>query len=170
MTRLLAVISEGQEAAALSGMAALVAVARAEHATVRLAYFRRLPVPRVDAYDRMIAPVELVMERIEAAAVDALGAAARAFDGVVMEPVVRFGRPSREVVIETESFAANLVVFVTSRGAGPLGRRRDWALRRRLAGRADVRVLILQTPRPPRRRLELDAVPRWRGDMAREPR
>ena len=32
------------------------------------------------------------------------GAAARAFDDVAMEPVVRFGRPSREVVIETETF------------------------------------------------------------------
>lgn len=169
-TRLLTVIIEGQEAAALSSMPALVSVARAEQATVRLAYFRRLPASRVDAYDRVVVPAELEMARIESAAVDALGAAAREFDGVVMEPVVRFGRAGREVPIELETFAADLVVFVASRGDGPLARLREWALRRRVAARGKVRVLVLQSPRAPRRRFELATVPRWRADMAREPR
>jgi universal stress protein family protein len=168
-TRLLAVISEGQEAAAVSSMAALAAMARAEAATVRLAYFRRLPGPRVDAYDRIVASAELEMDRIEAHAIDALGAAARKFDGVAMEPVVRFGRPRREVPIEAEVFAAELVVLVTSASPGPLSRLRLWRLRRALAACTALRVLVLHGPPRPPRRVGLDATrPRWRGDMAGE--
>lgn len=169
-TRLLAVISEGQEAAAFSGMAALAAVARAERATVRLAYFKPLPAPRVDAYDRIVASPELEMERIAATAIDALGAAAREFDDVTMEAVVRFGQPAREVAIEAETFAANLIVFVSAHRAGALSRLRAWRLRRGLAKRSDVRLLVLQVPARPRR-LELDGLPTgWRGDMAGERR
>jgi hypothetical protein len=165
-TRLLAVISEGQEAAALSSMAALVAVARAEQATVRLAYFRRIPAARMDAYDRVAVPAELEMERVEAAAVQALGAAARAFDDVVMEPRVRFGRAAREVLVEREAFAANLVVFMTSRDPGPLARLRAWALRRRVSELGNVRVLVLQAPSRPGRSWQLETVPRWPEAMA----
>jgi hypothetical protein len=169
-TRLLAVITEGQEAAALRSMAALVAVARAEQATVRLAYFRPIPAARVDRCDRVVVPVDLEMERVAEAAASALRTAARAFDDVVVEPVVRFGRPQREVGVEAEAFAADLVVLVTSRGAGLLARVRAWALRRQLARRAGVRLLILTTPQPPRRGFALEPLPAWRGDVARERR
>jgi hypothetical protein len=168
--RVLAVIAEGQEAAALGSMAALAAVARAGQARVRLAYFRRIPAARVDASDRIRVPAELEMERIEASAVTALGRAARAFDDVVMEPVVRFGRPGREVAIETDVFAADLVVVVTSRDARPLARLRAWALRRRLGKRRTLRLLVVQAPPRARRSSAFDAVPQWWRDMARDPR
>lgn len=168
--RLLAVIVEGQEAAALGGMSALAAVARAERALVRLAYFRRLPRPRVSVHDRIIAPVEIEMARVEAAAVDALGAAARMFDDVVMEPLVRFGRPHREAALEVEAFAPDLVVLVTGAGAGPLARLRAWALRRRLSRAARVRMLVLQTSPAAQRRAVPGSIPRWHGGVAREAR
>jgi hypothetical protein len=146
-TRVLVIIGEGQEVAALAGMSALVAIARAERATVRLAYFRRVPRPRVDACDRIVVPVEIEMERTEAAAV---------------------GRARREVPIEIDAFAPELVVLVTSRAATPLARLCAWALRRRLSRRTDVRLLVLQAPPPPSRRMGVDAAPRWRGDVARQ--
>jgi hypothetical protein len=59
----LVAITQGQEHAALASLPALAAVARAEQATVRLAYFRHLPAPRVDAHDRVVASVEVEMER-----------------------------------------------------------------------------------------------------------
>jgi hypothetical protein len=158
--RVLVVITEGQERAVVASLPAIALVARAERSRVRLAYFRDLPGPRVDASDRVVVPAALAMERVEAAAVDALATAARAFDDVVMEPVVRFGTPRREVALEADALGSNLVVFIAPRGARPLARLRAWALRRRVARRGDLRVLVLQSPAPEVRRQDVMR-PRW---------
>jgi len=63
--RLLAVITPGEEATALSSMVGLVTIARAAEAEVRLAYFRDLPRPRVDRHDRVVADTAAEMARIE---------------------------------------------------------------------------------------------------------
>ena len=80
--RLLAVITPGDEAAALAGFAGLVTVARAAEAEVRLAYFRALPAPRVDRHDRTVADTDTEMARIASVATRALGSAARVFADV----------------------------------------------------------------------------------------
>jgi len=146
--RLLAVITPGEEAAALASMTGLATIARAAEAEVRLAYFRPLPAPRVDRHDRPVASVDAEMSRIEGTATQALGAATRMFDDLRVETVVRFGTPRREVSREADAYAPQIVViFAAARGL--LARLRGWALRRRLARRAEARVLVLApTPRP----------------------
>jgi nucleotide-binding universal stress UspA family protein len=157
--RVLAVIIEGQEAIALVNLQTLAVVARAERAPVRLAYFRRLPSPRVDRTDRIVVPAEREMERVEAAAMDALRAATRSFEDIVMEPVVRFGTPGREVRLEAEALGAELVVFLSARG-GPVWTRLGlWATRRGLARCPHVRVLVLDGPAPGRS--DILTPPRW---------
>ncbi len=52
--RLLAIITPGDEAAALASLAGLVTVARAAEAEVRLAYFRDLRGPGEPLRDRQI--------------------------------------------------------------------------------------------------------------------
>ena len=154
--RLLAVITPGDEATALSSLAGLVTVARAAEAEVRLAYFRDLPPPRVDRHDRTVADTDAEMARITSVATRALGSAARVYDDVKVETVVRFGRPRREVPIETEVYAPHIVVLFAA-AAGLLSRLRAWALRRRLARQPDSRVLVLDTPPRPETRHVADA-------------
>jgi len=143
--RLLAVITPGDEAAALAGFAGLVTLARAAEAEVRLAYFRDLPAPRVDRHDRTVADTDTEMARIASVATRALGSAARVFADVKMETAVRFGKPRREVPIEAEVYAPQIVVLFSA--AGLLSRFRTWALRRRLARRPSSRMLVLEPPR-----------------------
>lgn len=144
--RLLAVSTPGDEAAALASIAGLVTIARAAEAEVRLAYFRDLPAPRVDRHDRMVADTDAEMARIASVATRALGSAARVFDDVKMETVVRFGKPRREVPIEAEVYAPQIVVLFAA-AAGLLSRLRAWALRRRLARRPSSRMLVLEPAR-----------------------
>ena len=145
--RLLAVITPGDEAAALASIAGLVTVARAAEAEVRLAYFRDLPAPRVDRHGRVVADTDAEMARIASVATGALGAAARVFDDVKMETVVRFGKPRREVPLEAEVYAPQIVVLFAA-AASLLSRLRGWALRRRLARRPSSRMLVLEPARP----------------------
>ena len=132
--------------AALASLAGLVTIARAAETEVRLAYFRAIPPPRVDRHDRMVADTDAEMTRIASVATRALGAAARVFDDVKMETVVRFGKPSHEVPIEAEVYAPQIVVLFAA-AAGLLSRFRAWALRRSLARRAPSRTLVLEPPR-----------------------
>jgi len=144
--RLLAIITPGDEAAALGSLAGLVTIARAAEVEVRLAYFRDLPPPRVDRHDRMVADTDAEMTRIASMATRALGSAARVFDDVKMETVVRFGKPRREVPIEAEVYAPQILVLFAA-AAGLLSRLRAWALRRRLARRPSSRMLVLEPAR-----------------------
>lgn len=149
--RLLAVITPGEEATALSSMVGLVTIARAAEAEVRLAYFRDLPRPRVDRHDRVVADTEAEMARIERTATEAFESSARVFDDVRAETVVRFGKPTREAGLEAEVYAPQIVVvFATARGL--LARLRSWTLRRRLARRSESRVLVLAPTPPPAER------------------
>ena len=146
--RLLAVVPEGQEAAALAAMPALAAIARAETAQVRLACVRALPPPRTDRFDRVVADVDREMARIGRTLVETFTWAARRFDDVTMEVVVRFGHARDEVMIETEVFAPTLVSVFAPREAGILTHIATWALRRRIARGTDARVIVLETERP----------------------
>ena len=148
MSRLLAVITPGDEAIALASMTGLVTVARAAEAEVRLAYFRELPSPRFDKYDHLVADTDAEMTRLASVATQALGSAARVYDDVKVETVVRFGPPRREVATEAEVYGPQIIVlFAAARGL--LARLRSWMLRRHLAARPASRILILEpTPRP----------------------
>jgi hypothetical protein len=115
--RLLAIVMSGQERAALAGLAALVATARAEGAALRLACFQPLPPPREDRHGRVVADTDREMARISREIQAVFGAAARVFGDVAIECVVRFGRPRREARVETETYAPGIVALFESRGA-----------------------------------------------------
>src|SRR5262249_11462935 len=103
-TRMLVVVFAGQEAAALQGLPALLATARAERRQVRLAWFPALPTPRVDRYDRMVADGDREIARISETVTGRLRAALRQLSLDPLEIVVRFGTPGREVLRETDVF------------------------------------------------------------------
>jgi hypothetical protein len=165
--RILAVVHDGHDSTALGGLAALVAVARAERAVVRLASLRPMPPPRLDRHGRAVADTDREMARITCSTVDTLAAAARAYGDVTIETVVRFGAAGRETAIEAEVFEPDLVVFFAA-GGGPLARLRAWALRSRVGRRAGVRVIVLEAPRRTAPVPSPAIVPRWRRDPARE--
>ena len=144
--RILAVVLDGHEAAMVAGMPTLVALARAREATVRVAYFRPIPDPRVDRYDRVVADSDREMTRIGRGFIDTLRWAAQRFDGVVMHAVVRFGAPRREVDTEVEVFRPSIIALFAPRAGGPLARLRAWVIRRRVTRSASTRVLVLETP------------------------
>jgi len=85
------------------------------------------------------------MTRITDTIVATLEWAARRFDDVGIETVVRFGSPRREIVTEIEVVEPGFVACFTAQGGSPLERLRVWALRRQLA-RASARVLVVETP------------------------
>ena len=77
------------------------------------------------------------------------------------------GRPRREVTIESEVFAPDLVSVIALRDGGPFRRFATWRLRRRIARCAPVRVIVLETLRRHADRWPWrDARPRW-GDVVR---
>jgi hypothetical protein len=141
--RMLVVVFAGQEAAAIRGLPALLATARADHRQVRLAYFHPLPAPRVDRYDRVVADSDREMTRITETATGSLTATLRQLNLDPVDIVVRFGTPGREVVRETDVFTPDLVAFFTPPLAALLSRLRAWTLRRRVAQR-QARLLLVQ--------------------------
>ena len=142
--RVLAVVFPGEEGAALDGLRTLVGVARAERARIRVACFRPLPPPRVDRRARVVADRDREMERITVTIIEAFETITRLVHDVPIETVVRFGAPLREVALETEAFAPDLVTFFVSPASSRL---RSWLMRRRLTKQAGVRALVVETPR-----------------------
>ena len=121
-------------------------IARAAEAEVRLVCLRPLPPPRVDGFDHVVADTDQEMSRITSSTRQTFDAATRRFEDVTVETVVRFGAPAREAVLEAEAYAPQIIVVFAAAG-GLLSRLRAWALRRRLTGRTDARLLVLQPAR-----------------------
>ena len=107
--RLLVLVMPGQERAALSALATLVATARGAQASIRVASLRPLPPPREDRHGRIVADTDQEMERIRRTTIEAFATAARVFRDVRIEPVVRFGQPRHEAQIETEAYQPDFV-------------------------------------------------------------
>ncbi|HEY2995757.1 MAG TPA: hypothetical protein VGM22_23315 [Methylomirabilota bacterium] len=115
--RLLALVMPGQEATALAALPTLVATARHERLSIRIACFQPLPPPREDRHGRVVADTDREMARLTAAAEVTFAAATRVFEDVAIECVVRFGRPSREARLEVEALAPDVVASFEGRGA-----------------------------------------------------
>ena len=160
--RVVAVVLRGQVSAMLVAMPALVAVARASGAPVRLAYCAPIPPPRVDRHDRVVVNTDTEMARVAARMRDTLTAAVRRFDDVRADVVVRFGEPREEIVTEAEVFDATMLAFVAPQSDGLVARLRARRVRRWAARRSHLQSLVLTTPKrvvssAPRRRAALDA-------------
>ncbi|HEV8471800.1 MAG TPA: hypothetical protein VGR82_03395 [Methylomirabilota bacterium] len=153
--RVLMAIFEGQEAGGVAGVTRVARLARAQNAALRVAYFHRIPPGREDRRGRIIVETDREMARIEheivAAVTDAAGAA--------VECVVRFGARVRELDMELDVYAPGTLAVLAPSGAAQ--RWRWWRVRRRLARRAAVRVVVLDlrdgdSARPGRRLATLD--------------
>jgi nucleotide-binding universal stress UspA family protein len=151
-TRMLVVVFAGQEAAAIQGLPAVLATARADRRQVRLASFHSLPAPRLDRYDRVVADADREMARIVEATTGALTRAVRQLSVDPAEIVVRFGSPGREVLRETDVFTPDLVAFFSPPATALATRLGVGILRRRVA-RRQARLLVVETPLPGRRQL-----------------
>ena len=157
---LLALVFPDEESAALAALPALMAVARAEAVDVRLACVRPIPAPRLGALDQVVAGTDQEMTRITRSLSETFSAAARRFDDVSTEVVVRFGRPHDEALIEIDVCTPALVSVCPGRGVARLS---TWLVRRRLAQRRDIRLIVVETTRCPRWRHSLDVTtPQWR--------
>ena len=115
--RLLVLVMPGQERAALAGLATLVATARAARAAIRIACFQPMPAPREDRHGRVVSDTDREMARITHMTEEAFAAAARVFDDVPIDCVVRFGHPRREARIETDALAHDIVASFEGHGA-----------------------------------------------------
>ena len=152
-TRMLVVVFGGQEAAAIQGLPAVLATARSDRRSVRLACFRKLPAPRMDRHDRVVADCDQEMARITDAMTTALTSALRQLSLDPVDIVVRFGTPVREVLRETDAFTPDLIAFFAPPASALTSRLRVWALRRRVAHRR-ARLVLVETPAVARRQLE----------------
>jgi hypothetical protein len=152
-TRMLVVVFGGQEAAAIQGLPAVLATARSDRRSVRLACFRKLPAPRMDRHDRVVADCDQEMARITDATTTVLTSALRQLSLDPVDIVVRFGTPVREVLRETDAFTPDLIAFFAPPASALISRLRVWALRRRVAHRR-ARLVLVETPAAARRQLE----------------
>ena len=129
--------------AARSVLPLVADLARGSGATVRLLHVAPLPTARIADNGRVVAYASQEMERIEFVRRDCLKIAEAELEGVPVESVVRFGDPTREILVEAEAFGADLIAVTA-------GRHR-WlpSVLRGIAGkllrRSDVPVLLVAT-------------------------
>lgn len=84
-------------------------IARSSGGSVRLIHVAPLPSERVSETGRVVAYQSQEMERIAFDRLKGLRAAEAELEGVPVESVVRFGNPSREILVEGEAFGADLI-------------------------------------------------------------
>ena len=143
--RLLVIVLPGQQHDVFTGLPTLIAVARAEHAAVRLACFQPIPPPRIGHHGRVVFDTDGAMAHVAGTLADTLMAATRRFDDVASDVVVRFGTPRVEIALELEAYTPAFVACFAPRSAGPFARLSAWALRRRIARVSDARLVVLDT-------------------------
>lgn len=153
MTRMLIAIFEGDEGRGIVQLTRLIGLARLQNASVRVAYFRRIPRDRTDRYDRIVSDRYREMLRIEEAMREAVAGVLRATGRPPVECVARFGAPVVEVEREAEAFAADAVAFAPSPALR--SRWRAWRVRRRFAVAPEVRLLVLEGSADTRRSAEV---------------
>ena len=112
--RILVPLDLGDHAEAVIPLAA--ALAKNGGATVRLLHVSPLPEARVTEDRRVVATAEQEMERLRARANDYLRTRETHFDGVPIESQVRFGRPASEILVEAETFGADLITMTRPEG------------------------------------------------------
>jgi len=119
------------------------ALARETGATVRL--LRVYPVPEriVGTHGRTVAYVDQEMSRLTSEGQDELARVETALWGVPVERVVRFGDPAEEILLEAETFDADLIALTTPRRSRVLTALAP-DVAERVAGKATVPALVLR--------------------------
>lgn len=120
-------------------------LARGAGATVRLLHVAPIP-DAIVSHGRVVAYVDQEASRLENEGQDYLSAVEVAFEGVPVEPVVRFGQPAEEIIKEAEAFGADLIAVTTScRNA--LKRTLLGSVAEQLLKRAGVAIMIVRPQR-----------------------
>jgi nucleotide-binding universal stress UspA family protein len=123
-------------------LASAAEIARGCRATLRL--LRVLPPAKEvrDEDDRVVAWVDQETERVECEAREDLARLAAGLEGIRVECVVRFGDPDAQLVEESETAGADLIVLA-ARSRGPLGRWRATGMTRRLQQATTIPLLVV---------------------------
>jgi nucleotide-binding universal stress UspA family protein len=140
--RILAPIGAEERSEAIVPLVA--ALARETGATVRL--LRVFPVPeRIDGdHGRTVAYVDQEMARLTAEGLDDLASVVETIlPGVAVERVVRFGDVEEEILVEAETFGADLIALADAKH-GRLRSALAPSLAERVAAKAAVPALVLQ--------------------------
>ena len=139
--RILAPISADETSEAV--VPVVGALARETGATVRL--LRVYPVPErvVGTHGRTVAYVDQEMARLTSEGQEELARVETALWGVPVERVVRFGEPAEEILVEAETFDADLLALTTPRRTR-LASAIAPDVAERVAGKATIPALVLR--------------------------
>lgn len=118
-------------------------LARGGGSTVRLLHVKPLPNNVVSDSGRVIAYTDQEMARLEARGLTYLDAIAALLQGVQLERVVRFGDPAREILIEAETFGADVIALTTG-GRRWLPNTLSRSITARICRKSKVPVLLLR--------------------------
>jgi len=140
--RILVPITAGAFADGALAATSAARIARKTGGILRLAYLAPLPPPRVDRHDRVVADRDREMARIGEAAQARLDRLAVRLEGVLVETVIRFGRPATELSIEAAAFGADLIALAAPMRSRILERVRAWQLRRAALGSKAPLILL----------------------------
>ena len=139
--RILTPIGAGERGEAIVPIVA--ALAHGAGSTVRL--LQVFPVPQIviGSHGRTVAYSDQEMARLTAEGLRELGRIEAQLEGIQVESVVRFGEPVEEILLEAESFDADLIALATS-GRGRLRRALAPGVAEQVARKASVPTLTLR--------------------------
>jgi nucleotide-binding universal stress UspA family protein len=126
-------------------MAAAVAadLARGSGGSVRLLQVSPVPEQRLGTAGRVVAYVDQEMERLEAEGRDYLEGVEARIAPVPSEIIVRFGKPTKEILVEADAYGADMIVLTTGR-QGWLRRAMGGGLGERILRAAPVPVVLVR--------------------------
>ena len=131
----------------MESVASLVGdIARSSHALVKLLHVAPQPANQVDDAGHVIAYADQEMASQEAKGLDYLHTVEVALGGVPAECSVRFGDPVKEILRESNSYGADLIVMGTA-GRSGIKRVVLGSVAEAVFRRADVPVLLHRLPR-----------------------
>jgi nucleotide-binding universal stress UspA family protein len=131
--------SEGAETAA----AVAADLARSSGGIVRLLQVSPVPEQRLNSEGRVVAYVDQEMERLEAEGRDYLEGVEARIAPVPSEIIVRFGKPTKEILVEADAYGADMIVLTTGR-QGWLRRAMGGGLGERILRAAPVPVVLVR--------------------------
>ena len=137
--RILVPLDQGEHAEAV--VALVAALAQGGGATVRLLLVCPIPEARVTRDRRIVATADQEMERLWSKGRDYLRMIETQLGGAPVESVVRFGRPVPEILVEAETFGADLIALTTADGRW-LGRGLFGGVAAKVFRKARVPVLL----------------------------
>ena len=133
---------DGSEAAEMAAAVA-AGLARSSGGSVRLLRVSPVPEQRLNSEGRVVAYADQEMERLEAEGRDYLEGVEARIAPVPSEIIVRFGKPTKEILVEADAYGADMIVLTTGR-QGWLKRATGGGRRQRILRAAPVPVVLVR--------------------------